>query len=242
MKSLLNSVVLGLALAGTAAHAACGDLPSADEIRRSLTAARSQDNGGFGLDMWGTVVDRTGTVCHVVFTGADAAAQWPGSRLISAAKAYTANAFSLRGGPLSTANLYSAVQPGGALFGLADGNPLNTDAAYAGKPKYFGTKHDPLIGYRVGGTITFGGGLPLYNAAGDLVGGLGVSGDSSCADHNVAWRTRFGLSLDYVPGSPIPGQSSDQIIYDLATGWGHPSCGAAATEIARALPAVRAAK
>ena len=39
----------------------------------------------------------------------------------------------------------------------------------------------------------FGGGLALYDAAGTLVGGLGVSGDSSCADHNIAWRTRNTL-------------------------------------------------
>ena len=30
----------------------------------------------------------------------------------------------------------------------------------------------------------------LYNAKGQLVGAIGVSGDSSCADHNIAWRTR----------------------------------------------------
>jgi uncharacterized protein GlcG (DUF336 family) len=31
----------------------------------------------------------------------------------------------------------------------------------------------------------FGGGLALYDDQG-IVGGLGVSGDSACADHNVA--------------------------------------------------------
>jgi len=39
-------------------------------------------------------------------------------RVISAQKANTANAFSLPQLALSTANLYSAVQPGGSLFGL----------------------------------------------------------------------------------------------------------------------------
>ena len=40
--------------------------------------------------------------------------------------------------------------------------------------------------------------------SGKLVGGLGVSGDSSCADHNIAWRTRHNLNLDYVPGGVGP--------------------------------------
>lgn len=45
----------------------------------------------------------------------------------------------------------------------------------------------------------FGGGLALYNSTGALIGAIGVSGDSSCADHNIAWRTRHALFLDYVP-------------------------------------------
>ena len=47
--------------------------------------------------MWGTVVARTGEVCAVAFTGKDAGSQWPGSRVISAQKANTANAFGLPG-------------------------------------------------------------------------------------------------------------------------------------------------
>ena len=41
-----------------------------------------------------------------------------------------------------------------------------------------------------GGVNVFGGGLALYDARGQLLGAIGVSGDSSCADHNIAWRTR----------------------------------------------------
>ena len=37
----------------------------------------------------------------------------------------------------------------------------------------------------LGGINVFGGGLALYNSDGRLLGGLGVSGDSSCADHNI---------------------------------------------------------
>jgi hypothetical protein len=67
----------------------------------------------------------------------------------------------------------------------------------------FGTARDPLIGKHAGGVIIFGGGLPLYDDSG-LVGGLGVSGDTSCADHNVAWRLRHDLGLDHVRSGPSP--------------------------------------
>ena len=43
---------------------------------------------------------------------------------------------------LSTANLYSAVQPGGSLFGLQESNPVNTDAAYGGNADDYGTTSD----------------------------------------------------------------------------------------------------
>src|SRR2546421_3164516 len=31
-----------------------------------------------------------------------------------------------------------------------------------------------------------------------VVGGLGVSGDTSCADHHIAWRVRNNLGLDHL--------------------------------------------
>jgi hypothetical protein len=61
-------------------------------------------------------------VCAVAFTGIDRGAQWPGSRVISAQKANTANAFTLSTLALSTASLYPLVQPGGSLFGLQESN------------------------------------------------------------------------------------------------------------------------
>jgi hypothetical protein len=113
-----------------------------------LKTARSASNGGFDLDMWGTVVNRDGDVCAVAFTGALLGDQWPGSRVISAQKANTANAFSLPGLVLSTANLFTAVQPGGSLFGLQESNPVNVAAAYKGPSKSYGTKKDPLVGQK----------------------------------------------------------------------------------------------
>src|SRR5258708_28373965 len=100
----------------------CKGLPSYADLQAQLKLAQAQSNGGFGLNMWATVVNRDGVVCAVAFTGAGRGDQWPGSRVISAQKANTANAFSLPGLALSTADLYSATQPGGTLFGLQESN------------------------------------------------------------------------------------------------------------------------
>jgi uncharacterized protein GlcG (DUF336 family) len=236
---------------GDEAAAGCAGLPSHAQLRAALTAARDQTNGGFNLDMWGTVVSRDGVVCAVAFTGANRGSQWPGSRVISAQKANTANAFSLPQLALSTANLYSAVQPGGSLFGLQASNPVNTHVAYRGESKNYGQADDPMTGGKIGGVNVFGGGLALYNANHELIGGIGVSGDSSCADHNISWRTRHNLVLDFVPAG-VSGDASrpDNIVYDItpapglelgvsASGWGHAFCTAAAKTIASTLPAVR---
>jgi uncharacterized protein GlcG (DUF336 family) len=230
---------------------ACKGLPDHHALQSALTAARNQNNGGFNLDMWGTVVNRDGVVCAVAFTGADRGSQWPGSRVISAQKANTANAFSLPKLALSTADLYSAVQPGGSLFGLQASNPVSTEVAYRGDPQNYGQANDPMVGGRIGGVNVFGGGLALYNAKGVLVGAIGVSGDSSCADHNIAWRTRHTLNLDFVPGGVGPDSARpDNIVYDItpaagvmigvsASGWGHPVCSALAQTISTQLPAVQ---
>src|SRR4029078_7851033 len=119
-------------------------------------------NGGLDLNMWGSIVDVDGTVCTVAFTGKAFTDQWLGSRVISAQKANTANAFSLDGLALSTANLYAATQPGGSLFGLQESNPGDARVAYAGNAKRFGAPKDPMVGKRIGGVNVFGGGLALY--------------------------------------------------------------------------------
>ena len=249
--SLTASVGVAYAEGNNAPKNGCNNLPSWEQLKTELTAARATANGGLNTDMWGTIVDRDGVVCAVAFTGSDRGAQWPGSRVISAQKANTANAFSLPGLALSTANLYTATQPGGSLFGLQLSNPVATEVAYSGDPAQYGQKNDPMVGGRIGGINVFGGGLGLYNSAGQLVGGLGVSGDTSCADHNIAYKTRHALQLDYVPAG-VAGQNGDanhrdNIIFDVTpqgggdafpgngqmpgvsnsttlSGFGHPSC------------------
>ncbi len=230
------------------AKSECKSLPKHSDLQAALKTAQADPdgNGGFGLHMWGTVVDRDGVVCGVAFTGDDRGDQWPGSRVISAQKANTANSFSLPALALSTANLFSAVQPGGSLFGLQESNPVDTGVGYGGNSDKIGTKNDPMVGEKIGGVNVFGGGLALYDTAGNIIGAIGVSGDASCADHNIAWKTRHGLNLDNVPDG-VSATDDDNIVYDRSvdaatghttssSGWGHPDCSADATTIGNALP------
>ena len=219
----------------------CNALPSHAQLQAALDAsvfpgaAGGTANGGLNLNMWGTIVAKDGTVCAVAKTGDGLNDQWLGSRVISAQKANTANAFSLDGAlALSTANLYSAVQPGGSLFGLQESNPVDTTVAYGGNSANFGAQSDPMTGKKIGGVNVFGGGLALYDSKGKMLGALGVSGDTSCADHNIAWRTRDVLKLDYVPVG-LSGATGDNIIFDIVNGkstggFGHPLCLFTSTE------------
>ncbi len=215
-------------------------LPNHSEIKDALKNIVGEQNGGFGLNMWATVVDRDGIVKTVVFSGSDRGDQWPGSRIISAQKANTANSFSLPGLALSTANLFAITQPGGSLYGLQHSNPVNTEVAYRGPSESIGTVNDPMVGYKIGGVNVFGGGLALYDNNGKILGAIGVSGDSSCADHNIAWKLRHKLNLDYVPKGVSP-TNDDNIVYDItngvsSSGWGHSECSPDAATIAGELP------
>lgn len=71
---------------------------------------------------------------------------------------------------------------------------------------------------KLGGVNVFGGGLALYGPGKRIVGGVGVSGDTSCADHNIAWRVRHILALDHMSG--VGGVSGDpmrpdNIVFDI---------------------------
>jgi uncharacterized protein GlcG (DUF336 family) len=207
----------------------CSKVPDYTNLKAALSAAVKQGSGansGLGNQEWAAVVNRDGVVCAIVFSGPDRGAQWPGSRVIAAEKASTANAFSTNNFALATGNIYAGAQPGGSLYGIV--MPPNPSAAFAGDPQQFGQQNDPMLGKAIGGVIVFGGGLALYNAKGEIVGGLGVSGDTACADHVVAWKIRRALKLDTVPMGVAPGPS-DNLILDLqngssASGFGHPSC------------------
>jgi len=227
----------------------CQSGPTFSAVQSALiSVVTTGGNSGLGFNMWATVVNRDGVVCLVTFSGTDRGSQWPGSRVISAQKANTANAFSLPGFALSTANLYSAVQPGGPLFGLQESNPVDTGAAYGGNSSNYGQQNDPMVGQKIGGVNVFGGGLALYDKTGTLVGAIGVSGDTSCTDHVIAWRVRNALNFDNVPAGVAPGatKGTDNIIFDIApdahgfpvsaSGYGHPACDATVVTIGNNLP------
>lgn len=208
----------------------CDGLPDAGRLRsvvQGVVRQGADKNSGMGNQEWAAVVNRDGIVCAIVFSGTTRADQWPGSRMIAAEKANTANALSGHNYALSTANVYAASQPGQSLYSLTTSAPPNPAAAF-GDPASFGTPNDPMIGKAAGGVIVFAGGLPLYEKSGKLVGGLGLSGDTSCADHVIAWKVRHELQLDAVPMGPSP-EHNDNMILDFhngvsASGFGHPTC------------------
>src|SRR5207253_11218016 len=167
-----------------------------------------------------------GEICSFVTSTADPSQVWPGSQAIAKAKAYTANAFSLDqdtdgtpypGFPLSTANLYTFTQPGHSLWSLGQSNLWNPE--FNAPPSgHGGQGGNQQI---AGGLIFFGGGVAIYKN-GKIVGGLGISGDTSCTDHEIAKRTRNHLELN-----PPGGATADDIVYsppDKPSVFAHPQC------------------
>lgn len=207
----------------------CQGLPNAATLQAQLVAAASTatlDTSGIwgpvgglfgGTRMWAAVVNRDGELCAFVTSTTDPTQVWPGSQAIAKAKAYTANAFSLDSSALSTARLYTFTQPGHSLWSLGDSNLFNPK--FLAPPGGQGGGNNQITG----GLIFFGGGVPLYTNTGTkIVGGLGVSGDTSCADHEIAKRVRHLLGMD-----PLGGPKADDITYSAVDGanpFTHPQC------------------
>jgi uncharacterized protein GlcG (DUF336 family) len=218
MKKILGLLMTVAVCSATDAFAAnCNDLPNEAQLRQAmLAAAKGHTIGGLfnGTRMWGAVVNRDGEICAYVTTTSDPTQVWPGSQAIAKAKAYTANALSLDTLALSTARLYTFTQPGHSLWSLGQSNLWNPDATAAPG----GQGGNNAI---AGGLIFFGGGVPLYRGS-RIVGALGISGDTSCADHEVAKFTRDELALN-----PPGGALVDDIVYsppDAASVFAHPKC------------------
>jgi len=197
----------------------CSGLPTAGELKTHLVAAPAHggEAGGLfhGTRMWVAVVNRGGKLCAVANSQSDPSQVWPGSQSIAKAKAYTANAFSLDSLALSTARLYTFTQPGHSLWSLGQANPFDPQALAP-----IGTQGggDNQI---AGGMIFFGGGVPIYKN-GKIIGGLGISGDTSCTDHEIAKRVRDLAGLN-----PPGGATADDISYssvDGASVFTHPLC------------------
>jgi uncharacterized protein GlcG (DUF336 family) len=202
---------------GASAKGSCDDLPKEDDLKRLLKDAPGKGEAGGlagGRFEWAAVVNREGALCAVVTSTDDVTAPWPGSRAIAIAKAFTANAFSSDTTPLSTARLYTLSQPGHSLWGIAAGNPFNPDCL--AKPSQAAD-----TGKVCGGTIAFGGGVPLYRGQ-RRVGGLGASGDTACADHEIAKRMREETNMN-----PPKGAAADDIVFpklDEPSIYAHPLC------------------
>lgn len=198
----------------------CQGLPTESQLRAFLISAQTSGGTAGGLfggsRMWGALVNRDGELCAFTTSQTDPRQVWPGSQAIAKSKAYTANAFSLDTLPLSTARLYTFTQPGHSLWSLGQSNNFN--------PQYLAPPSGAAGGKNqiTGGQIFFGGGVPLYNSSGQIIGGLGVSGDTSCADHEIAKRVRNLANLN-PPGGPFV----DDIVYsppDPPSVFAHPIC------------------
>ena len=204
---------------GRSTRGKCQGLPTESLLRQFLVAAPSTGGEAGGLfngeRMWGAVVNRDGEICSFTTSTTDPTQVWPGSQAIAKAKAYTANAFSLDTFALSTARLYTFTQPGHSLWSLGQSNLF--DPRFLAPPSGQGGGRNQIAG----GLIFFGGGVPLYRD-GKIIGGLGISGDTSCADHEIAKRVRSLAGLD-PPGGPLV----DDITYSAADGasvFTHPLC------------------
>lgn len=199
--------------ARASAAAGCADLPNAGDVARFLRLAPDSGEAGglfHGRAEWGAIVNRAGTVCVVVAPSDSVGGYWPGSRSIAMAKAFTANGFSTDTLAFSTARLYTLTQPGHSLWGVGQPEPFD--------PACLNPAHDAGV---CGGAISFGGGVPIYRD-GRIVGGLGISGDTPCADHEIAKRIRHFAGLD-----PKAGPVIDDIQYssvDSASIYTHPLC------------------
>ena len=89
---------------------------------------------------------------------------------------------------MSTARLYTFTQPGHSLWSLGQSNLFN--ASFLAAPGANGG-----VNQIAGGLIFFGGGVPLYRGT-EVIGGLGVSGDTACADHEIAKKARDLAALN----------------------------------------------
>ena len=125
------SLAVRPALADGPGGAQCQGLPSHGQSKAALSAAMLAETSGLNNHMWATIVNRDGIVCAVAFSGITAARSGRaaassrprrrhGHRLQPGQRARSSNGSGQPAGlALSTANLYSAVQPGGSLYGCS---------------------------------------------------------------------------------------------------------------------------
>jgi uncharacterized protein GlcG (DUF336 family) len=173
----LAAAAVGVALAVGLGVAATTPAPSlsADEITKILEQAEAQAKKEESLLRVNSEGHKQPTRMHIVVVDrggrlvgqrsmADA---WVGSIAIAKSKAFTALCFSSNENALTTRTLGALTQPGGPLWNIGNSN-------------------------RQDGLIEFPGGVPLYRN-GELVGGIGVSGDGVDQDEHVAVAGAHGF-------------------------------------------------
>jgi uncharacterized protein GlcG (DUF336 family) len=159
-----------------------GDL---DAIVAQAVASANATNSGFRVSpgvqktkMQIAIVGRDGRLLRL-FSMPDA---WVGSVDIAIAKARTGAFFSSNQNALTSRIVGEASQPGGPLWGIGASNQIGISGSAEFR----------------NGIITFPGGVPLYKN-GQLVGGVGVSGDGVDQDETVA----FAGAVGFEPGPGV---------------------------------------
>jgi len=214
------AMLLGSALALTAVGepAAAFSRPELNDIFGACQATADDTPSPFrGTDntiMWCAIVDREGVLQLVRATDTggtpddpDGSDAWRGSIAIAIAKAWTGLAFSSsdlpldskavglnarQDGPGSTAPADIGTNAGVApLFGIGDTN-LYT--------RFFNGPNEVFLGRKHQGIVTFAGGQPAYDCeTGELLGGVGVSGDGVDQDDIVAKGAVTGAGFCLTP-------------------------------------------
>ncbi len=178
---------LTLTLSVKRSAAAAPDLSNADldAIVTAAVASANATSSGFRMSptvhptkMQIAIVARDGKLLRF-FSMADA---WVGSIDIAIAKARTAAFFSSDQNALTSRIVGAVSQPGGPLWGIGNSNQIGISGSQEFR----------------NGIITFPGGIPLYKN-GELVGGIGVSGDGVDQDEHVA----FAGAAGYPPGPGV---------------------------------------
>lgn len=180
-------IALGLLFGVRRMEASAVDLTQGDldVIVAQAVASASLTNSGFRVSptvqktkMQIAIVARDGRLLRLS-SMPDA---WVGSIDIAVAKARTAAFFSSNQNALTTRVVGQASQPGGPLWGIGASNQIGISGSAEFR----------------NGIITFPGGVPLYKN-GQLVGGVGVSGDGVDRDEAVA----FGGAAGFEPGAGV---------------------------------------
>jgi uncharacterized protein GlcG (DUF336 family) len=183
----VTAVSLAALLGVRRVEAAQSDLTQADldVIVAQAVASASLTNSGFRTlptvqktKMQIAIVGRDGKLLRI-FSMPDA---WVGSIDIAIAKARTGAFFSSNQNALTSRIVGQVSQPGGPLWGIGNSNQIGISGSQEFR----------------NGIITFPGGVPLYKN-GQLVGGIGVSGDGVDQDEAVA----FAGSAGFEPGPGV---------------------------------------